>query len=102
LRAIISPHFIFACRELKEELTIDVAEEDSGLIDKCLAPAANSPEVNVHMKIFLVKKWQGEIASAREVEQIRWLTLQAPKGLKIGSIMQHGAMPKLKATNLID
>jgi len=89
-------------RELKEEFQIDVAEEDLELFDKNSAPAANSPEVDVHMEVFLVKKWQGQIKPDSEVEEIRWLTSQVPKDIKIGSIMQHETIPKLKAQNLID
>lgn len=89
-------------RELKEEFRIDVREEDLELFDKNSAPAANSPEVDVHMEVFLVKKWRGEITPDSEVEEIRWLTSDVPKGIKIGSIMEHETLPKLKAKNLID
>jgi 8-oxo-dGTP diphosphatase len=89
-------------RELKEEFSIDVLEEDLELFDKNSAPAANSPEVDVHMEVFLVKKWQGEIIPDSEVEEIRWLTSDVPKNIKIGSIMEHETLPKLKAKNLID
>lgn len=89
-------------RELKEEFRIDVPEKDLELFDKNSAPAANSPEVNVHMEVFLVKKWRGEIMPDNEVEEIRWLTSDVPKDIKIGSIMEHETLPKLKAENLID
>jgi mutator protein MutT len=89
-------------RELKEEFSIDVREEDLELFDHNSAPAANSPEVNVYMDVFLVKKWQGELVPDNEVEEIRWLTSEAPAGIKLGSIMQHETLPKLKAQNLID
>jgi 8-oxo-dGTP diphosphatase len=89
-------------RELKEEFLIDVNEEDLQPFDKNSAPAANSPEVDVHMEVFLVLKWGGEITPASEVEEIRWLTSQVPEGIKVGSIMQHETIPKLKSANLID
>lgn len=89
-------------RELKEEFCIDVREEDLELFDTNSAPAANSPEVNVHMEVFLVKKWQGKIIAASEVQEVRWLTSDVPKDIKIGSIMEHETIPKLKAENLID
>ena len=89
-------------RELKEEFQIDVSEEDLELFDKNSAPAANSPEVDVHMEVFLVKKWQGEIKPDSEVEEIRWLTSAVPQDIKVGSIMEHETIPKLKAENLID
>ena len=89
-------------RELKEEFQIDVVEEDLELFDQNSAPAANSPEVDVHMDVFLVKKWQGEVKPDSEVEEIRWLTSDVPKDIKIGSIMEHKTIPKLKAEGLID
>jgi len=39
-------------RELKEELQIDVGEEDLEFFGRFSAPAANSPEVNVHMDVY--------------------------------------------------
>jgi 8-oxo-dGTP diphosphatase len=89
-------------RELKEEFSIDVREEDLELFDTNSAPAANSPEVDVHMEVFMVKRWQGEITPASEVEEIRWLSSNVPTNIKVGSIMQHETLPKLKARNLID
>jgi mutator protein MutT len=89
-------------RELKEEFQIDVHEEDLEEFDHNSAPAANSPEVNVHMDVFLVKKWQGEIKPDNEVEEVHWLTSDVPKDIKLGSIMEHETIPKLKAHNLID
>lgn len=89
-------------RELKEEFTIDVDEADLEEFDHNTAPAANSPEVLVHMDVFLVKKWRGTITPDSEVEEIRWLTSDVPKDIKVGSIMEHETIPKLKAAGLID
>ncbi|HWZ66175.1 MAG TPA: NUDIX domain-containing protein [Patescibacteria group bacterium] len=89
-------------RELKEEFQIDVLEEDLEEFDKNSAPAANSPEIDVHMEVFLVKKWQGDIIPDNEIEENRWLTSDVPKDIKIGSIMEHETIPKLKFQNLID
>lgn len=89
-------------RELKEEFQIDVAEDDLEHFDNNSAPAANSPEVDVHMEVFLVKQWRGEIKPDSEVEEIRWLTSEVPQDIQIGSIMEHETIPKLKAENLID
>lgn len=89
-------------RELKEEFKIDVQEKDLEEFDHNTAAAANSPEVDVHMDVFLVKKWQGEIKPDNEVEEVRWLTSDVPQDIKIGSIMEHETIPKLKAHGLID
>lgn len=89
-------------RELKEEVQLDVLEDDLELFDQNSAPAANSPEVHVHMTVFLVKKWKGAIAPASEVEELRWITSDMPTDIKLGSIVQHETIPKLKAAGLID
>lgn len=89
-------------RELKEEFSITVSEDDLEPFDHNSAPAANSPEVDVHMEVFIVKKWRGEIRPDSEVEEIHWLTSRVPKDIKIGSIMEHETIPKLKAADLID
>lgn len=89
-------------RELKEEFSINVKEEDLEFFDKSSAPAANSPEVDVYMDTFIVKRWTGEIIPDNEVEEIRWLTSQVPPDIKLGSIMEHTHLPKLKAAGLID
>jgi 8-oxo-dGTP diphosphatase len=89
-------------RELKEEFSITVDENNLAFFDHNVAPAANSPEVDVHMDVFIVKEWRGEIKPDNEVEELRWLTSQVPKDMKIGSIMEHETLPKLKAAGLID
>jgi 8-oxo-dGTP diphosphatase len=89
-------------RELKEEISIDVNEADLEFFDKNSAPAVNSPEVNVHMDVFLVKEWQGVITPDNEVEELRWINSDVPSDIKLGSIMEHETLPKLKADGLID
>ncbi|HEV2403056.1 MAG TPA: NUDIX domain-containing protein [Candidatus Saccharimonadales bacterium] len=89
-------------RELKEEFRIDVQGQDLEFFDSNTAPAANSPEVDVHMDVFIVKKWRGEITPDSEVEEIRWLGSDVPDDIKLGSIMEHETLPKLKSEGLID
>jgi 8-oxo-dGTP diphosphatase len=89
-------------RELMEEFQIKVAEEDLILFGTFSAPAANSPEIDVHMDVFMVEKWQGEIVPDSEVEEMRWLTSNVPNDIKVGSIMEHETLPKLKAQDLIN
>ena len=89
-------------RELKEEFQLDIREEDLEPFDHNTAPAAHSPEVNVHMDVFIVKKWRGTITPDNEVEETRWLTSNVPQDIKVGSIMEHETIPKLKAEGFID
>ncbi|HSW91358.1 MAG TPA: NUDIX domain-containing protein [Candidatus Saccharimonadales bacterium] len=89
-------------RELMEEFQIKVDEKDLELFGSYSAPAANSPEVDVYMDVFMVKKWNGEIVPDSEVEEMRWLASDVPMDIKIGSIMEHETLLKLKEANLID
>lgn len=89
-------------RELKEEFQIDVDESDLEFFGKYSAPAANSPEVNVHMEVFMVTSWAGEITPDSEVEEMLWLTSVVPKDIKVGSILEHETLPRLKKQGLID
>ena len=89
-------------RELKEELVIDVREEDLEPFGKFSAEAANHPGRQMHMEVFMVKKWQGEITLGENVEELLWLTSDLPKDVEIGSVFVHDIIPRLKAQNLID
>jgi 8-oxo-dGTP diphosphatase len=89
-------------RELQEELGISVAENDLKEFGVFYAPAAGSEDKFLQMDVFLVEKWEGEIAPASEVEEMMWIGSIVPEGIKLGSIFQHDVLPKLKEKNLID
>ncbi len=89
-------------RELKEEMSIDVDQKDLELFGTYSAAAANHPNQQVRMQVYVVKKWQGEILPNNEVEEIRWFNSDLPKDLEIGSIFVHDVVPRLKDEGLID
>ena len=89
-------------RELKEEFDIDVDQTDIEPFGTYTAVAANHPGQKVHMQVFMVKKWRGEIKAANEVEEILWVDSNIPKNVEIGSIFVHEIIPALKEQNLID
>jgi 8-oxo-dGTP diphosphatase len=89
-------------RELQEELGISVTESDLKEFGTFYAPAAGSEDKLLQMDVFLVEKWEGEIAPASEVEEMLWINSTLPEGIKLGSIFQHDVLPKLKEQNLID
>ena len=89
-------------RELYEEFQIKVSDSDLVPFDQNTAAAANSPKDTVHMDVFMVTKWEGEIKPAREVEKHLWLTSKIPANVPVGSIMKTQTIPKLVAENLID
>ncbi|HEX7963621.1 MAG TPA: NUDIX domain-containing protein [Candidatus Saccharimonadales bacterium] len=89
-------------RELKEEFTITVNEADLEPFGSFSAEAANHPGQYVHMEVFMVRKWQGEIKPANEVEELRWLNSELPTDIEVGSISAHEIIPRLKDQGLID
>ena len=88
-------------RELQEELGIFVAKEDLQEFGTYFAPAAGSEDQYLQMDVFLVKKWDSEIAPASEVEEMKWIDSILPDGMILGSIFQHDVLPKLKEQKLI-
>ena len=89
-------------RELSEELSISVKEENLEKFETFYAPASGQEDKYLQMDVFLVKKWDGEIKPANEIEEIMWINSSLPAGIKLGSIFQHDVFPKLKTLGLID
>lgn len=89
-------------RELEEEFGIDVKETDLEKFGSFSAPAAGQEHRTVVMEAYFVKKWQGEPSPNSEVEEIRWITSDIPKDIKVGSIFEHEVVPRLKKLDLID
>lgn len=89
-------------RELKEELSIDVNEDDLEAFGEYTAEAANHQGRTVHMQAFVVNKWQGDITASAEIEELRWLTSHLPADIKVGSIFGGQVLPKLHEQGLVD
>lgn len=89
-------------RELKEELSIDVAESDLEFFGEFVAEAANHKGKTVNMKAFIVKKWQGTIVPDSEIEELCWLTSDLPADVQVGSIFGGKVLPKLHEQGLVD
>lgn len=89
-------------RELREEFSIGVREEDLEFYGTYSAVAANHPGQQVHMEVFMVKAWRGEIKPDSEVEELLWLSSKLPKNVEIGSVFVHDIIPRLKREGLID
>lgn len=89
-------------RELKEELNIDVMAADLKPFGVFTAEAANHPGQQVHMHVFVVVTWQGEITPGAEVAELLWLGHELPHGKEIGSISAHELLPRLHVADLVD
>jgi 8-oxo-dGTP diphosphatase len=88
-------------RELMEEFTITVEEDDLEKFGTFYAPAAGQEHRWLQMDLFMVKRWHGEPTPDNEVEELRWVD-STLEGVKTGSIFEHEVIPRLKAQGLID
>lgn len=89
-------------RELLEELHITVVAADLVKFGSFSAPATGQEHRLVHIDVFRVNSWTGDITPSREIEQVMWISSQVPTDLKLGSIFAHEVLPHLKSSNLID
>jgi mutator protein MutT len=89
-------------RELQEELGIIVNEADLELFGTYTADAANNKGKTVNMQAFIVKKWSGTVTANTEIVELRWLTSDIPKDIKVGSIFGGQVLPKLKERGFVD
>ena len=89
-------------RELNEELSIDVDEADLEFFGEFSAEAANHPGRVVHMEVYMVKGWRGEIVASSEIEELQWITSDTVSSFKVGSIFGGQVLPLLKEKGMID
>lgn len=89
-------------RELREELQIEATEQDFEHLGTFTAIAAGTEDKTLHMEVYLVQRWQGEITPDNEIAELFWATSQPPADMEIGSIMLHDVLPLLKQKDLID
>lgn len=89
-------------RELQEELHLTVGEPDLTEFGNFSAPAAGNEANLVHMTVFLVAHWTGDLAPGREIESLAWVDSVSAQDIQIGSIFKHDVIPRLVASHLID
>jgi 8-oxo-dGTP diphosphatase len=89
-------------RELKEELSIDVNENDLEYFGEFSDISANNASKTVHMTVFLVKKWRGEIKPSAEIEELKWLDSYITEDTRVGSIFGGKTLPAIKSKGLVD
>ena len=88
-------------RELKEELQIDVTDQNLQPFGIFYAQAAGEENKVIRMDTFIVTSYQGEIKIDNEIEQLAWISSTIPANMKVGSIFEHEVIPRLKAQGLI-
>lgn len=89
-------------RELKEEVDIEVGEDNVELFGTFYVPAHDKKDIKVRMDAFLVKKWQREPKAIDEIAELAWITSKALATMKLGNVFQFHVIPALKEKGLID
>ncbi len=89
-------------RELQEELSIAVNSSDLQFFGAYDAEAANHKGRIVHMQVYIVLRYTGELTASSETEELLWMNSKTPTGVKIGSIIEHNIVPKLARQGLIE
>lgn len=89
-------------RELKEELGIDVTEDDLEFVDNFYAEAAGGSGKSLKMGVWMVSRYSGDISAQSEVEELARVSSELPEGMEVGSIFKHNVIPHLKQQGLID
>jgi 8-oxo-dGTP diphosphatase len=88
-------------RELREEVQLEITEDQLEELGTFQAPAAGQEERLLEMKVFLVNGKVGKPLPASEIEEIMWINSKT-HGVPLGSIFEHDVLPLLKGKNLID
>lgn len=89
-------------RELKEEIKIDVSEDDLKNFGTFYAQASGQEEKTIRMDTFIVERWKGEITPDSEIEELRWINSKDAEEISLGSIFHHEVIPRMKKQGFID
>jgi 8-oxo-dGTP diphosphatase len=86
------------CRELGEELGLDLVEDEAKYIGRFHAPAANEPGWTIEAEVFEVDV-NGEIKNAAEIEEIIWVDPRLPNCLCLAPLTRDHILPLCARTN---
>jgi 8-oxo-dGTP diphosphatase len=81
-------------RELREELGVVLSS--ATLLGRFEAPAANEAGATVKSHAYLVDV-EGDIAPASEIEELRWLDLEALPDVRIAPLLLRRIIPALRS-----
>jgi 8-oxo-dGTP diphosphatase len=80
------------CRELSEELCLELAPEELTYVGRFTAPAANEPGRLVDAEIFSVEL-RGPVRPAAEIEEILWLDPDQAAAVDIAPLTRDKLLP---------
>lgn len=82
------------CRELYEELALDIGPEDAEYLGCFSAPAANEPDCVVKAEMFRVR-FDGQIEPRAEIEEVRWLFPGAQDRIELAPLTRDRVPPAI-------
>jgi len=69
-------------RELREELALDIADDEPLYMGRFTAPAAHEADATVVADVYLLRH-DGEVAPQAEIEEVRWVDTAEPGDIEL-------------------
>ncbi|MBX7483940.1 NUDIX hydrolase [Qipengyuania qiaonensis] len=79
-------------RELEEELSLRLSEDDLGYLGRATAPAANEPDCLVKAEIFACRS-PGAYRVGAELAEARWIAPGAPGPVELAPLTRDHILP---------
>ncbi|GAK21605.1 Nudix hydrolase family protein [Vibrio sp. JCM 19052] len=89
------------CRELQEEVSIAVKEDDLTLFGRFEAPAHDKDGITLVMDVFFVNDYSGEVVASNEIEECQWVDSSNVDGIAISTIFRNEVLPSLVEQGLV-
>ncbi|MBB3034792.1 NUDIX hydrolase [Alteriqipengyuania lutimaris] len=89
------------CRELAEELRLQVSSADLRYIGEAEAPAANEPDTFVHAEIFEIAQC-GPIVIAAEIAEAAWVDPDRPATIALAPLTRDHILPLVEQVHGMD
>ena len=82
------------CRELFEELALDLEPQNAEYIGRFTAPAANEPNCNVTAEMFRVQ-FNDDVTAQAEIEEVRWVHPGSEGQLDLAPLTRDMVLPAI-------
>ncbi|AUV88935.1 NUDIX hydrolase [Vibrio campbellii] len=89
------------CRELQEEVSIAVKEDDLTLFGRFEAPAHDKDGITLVMDVFFVNDYSGEVVASNEIEECQWVDSSNVDDIAISTIFRNEVFPRLVEQGLV-
>ena len=89
------------CRELREEVSIVVAEDALTLLGRFEAPAHDKGGITLVMDVFFVNDYSGEVVASNEIEECQWVDSSSVDDVAISTIFRNNVFPQWVEQGLV-